>query len=134
MKDDTTRFTRYAIVIDPSLIVRTIIRICLGREGIEVAEYANPLEALRAMAHPEGARVPDLVFVETDFPASPINGLAMVKLLRSKPALQQTPIIIVSRRDRVYDRLLGRLAGANLYLVKPIMRQDLQAVVRQFVT
>jgi len=133
MKDDT-HFSGYAIVIDPSLIVRTIIRICLGREGIEVVAYEHPLEALHAMARPEGMRVPDLVFVEVDFPQSPLNGYTMVQLLRSKEVLQRTPILMISNRDRIYDRLLARLAGANEYLVKPLETQDLIQVVQRYMT
>jgi twitching motility two-component system response regulator PilG len=130
--NDSTRFSRSAIVIDPSLVVRKIIQVTLGREGIEVVSYAYPLEALTAMAHPEGMRIPDLIFLETDFPHSPLNGYTMVQLLRSKAVLHKTPMIIISRRDRTYDRLLARLAGANEYLVKPIMTQDLLDVVRRY--
>jgi twitching motility two-component system response regulator PilG len=133
MKDDT-HFSGYAIVIDPSLIVRTIIRICLGREGIEVVAYEHPLEALHAMARPKGMRVPDLVFVEVDFPQSPLNGYTMVQLLRSKEVLQRTPILMISNRDRIYDRLLARLAGANEYLVKPLETQDLIQVIQRYMT
>jgi twitching motility two-component system response regulator PilG len=131
---DDTRFSRYAIVIDPSLIVRTNIRIYLGREGIKVVGYTHPLEALHAMAQPDGMRVPDLVFVETDFPHSPLNGYTMVQLLRSKAVLHKTPIVMISQRDRIYDRLLARLAGANEYLVKPVLTQDLQTIIGKYIT
>lgn len=129
---DSNRFSRYAIVIDDSLVVRTIFRIRLSREGIEVVGYAHPLEALHAMARPTGMRIPDLIFIETDFPQSPLNGYTMVQLLRAKAALLKVPIIIISRRDRIYDRLLARLAGANEYLVKPVMTETLVDIVRRY--
>ena len=129
---ESSRSSPHAIVIDMSLITRKIIEVCLGREGIGVVSYADPLEALRAMARSHGEGIPDLAFVEVEFPQSPLGGYTMVQILRSRASAKALPIIMISRRDGIFDRLLARLAGANDYLVKPLTTQALLGTVHRY--
>lgn len=138
--DDSSRSSPFAIVIDDSLFIRKNIAACLrrkrieGRKEIEVEGYADPLEALRAMAGP-GARMPDLVFIAAEFPQSPLNSLTAVKILRSRATAQELPIIMIARpgHKRTLGRLFARLAGANEYLVKPLTRQAIQEMAERYI-
>jgi len=58
----------------------------------------------------------DLVISDIDMPR--MNGIELVKQMRSHPRLHSTPVIIISYRDRQEDRIQGLEAGADYYLTK----------------
>jgi two-component system sensor histidine kinase and response regulator WspE len=58
----------------------------------------------------------DLVVADVDMPR--MNGIELVRRIKSEPRLQSTPVVIVSYKDRAEDRRQGLDAGANFYLTK----------------
>jgi two-component system sensor histidine kinase and response regulator WspE len=58
----------------------------------------------------------DLVVSDIDMPR--MNGIEMVRSIKSDPALKHLPIVIVSYKDREEDRVTGLQAGASAYLTK----------------
>ena len=128
---NTAPLSPLVIVIDESPFIGTWIEIALRREGIKAIRFADPFEALRALAAPN-ASVPDFAFIGLDFPRARIkSGLTLIQILRSK--VPDLPVVIIARRDRVLDRLFARLAGAQDYLVKPLTTQAVIAAVRKYV-
>ena len=73
-------------------------------------------------------RPPDLIFVDLGLPK--LDGYEVIRLLKSRPALEHTILVILSRRDGMLDHLKGRLIGAHAYLTKPFKTQQILAVVR----
>jgi two-component system, OmpR family, response regulator MprA len=94
----------------------------LTAEGYDVTVAADGgaalLEAERA--------VPDVIVLDVSMPA--IDGLAVCRRLRSKGL--PTPILMLTARDAVPDRVAGLEAGADDYLVKPFAIQELVARLR----
>jgi len=94
----------------------------LSAEGYEVTVAADGgaalLEAERA--------VPDVIVLDVAMPA--LDGLAVCRRLRSKGL--PTPILMLTARDAVPDRVAGLEAGADDYLVKPFAVQELVARLR----
>lgn len=117
----------FVMVIDDSLVIRKILETCLHRAGYEVKSFPDGVEALHWCATPE-ARIPALVLVDVGLPK--LDGYDVIRYLKAKPALAQTIFVIVSRRDRVLDRLKGRLVGAHAYLTKPFKTQDLFDIIQ----
>jgi twitching motility two-component system response regulator PilG len=115
------------MVIDDALVVRTILDTCLHRAGYEVKSFEDGVQALLWLNTAQ-ARPPDLIFVDLGLPK--LDGYEVIRLLKSRPALEHTILVILSRRDGVLDHLKGRLIGAHAYLTKPFKTQQILAVIR----
>lgn len=110
------------VIIDDSLVVRKIVETSMSRAGITCLSFRDGYEALRALKN-EIKQPPDLVFLDINMPR--IDGFDLLRLLRSCPGFDDVPIVMLSSRDSVLDRVKCRLAGARGYLVKPFRTQDL---------
>jgi len=64
----------------------------------------------------------DLIVSDIDMPR--MNGIDLVKKIRSDPNLKEIPIIIVSYKERAEDRIKGLEAGANYYLTKSSFQDE----------
>lgn len=122
--------SRLIIVIDDSLTIRKILETCLQREGYEVRSFVDGVEALRWLASPEGM-VPALIVLDLMLPR--MDGLSVLHCLKRKPALAAVPVVVLSRRELILDRLKTRLAGANAYLTKPFKTGDVLAIINRLI-
>ena len=84
-----------------------------GRQGLELARRERP----------------DLIV--TDFMMPEMDGLTMLKALRADPQLAEIPVIMLSAKNQLDDRLSAREAGADVYLAKPFSPRELEAAMRQ---
>lgn len=94
----------------------------LRAEGYAVAGVAEGGEALAAIER----SVPDLIILDVAMPG--LDGLAVCRRLREKGL--GLPILLLTARDAVTDRVKGLDAGADDYLVKPFAAEELLARVR----
>lgn len=104
---------------DPSMV--SLVSLGLRYEGYEVLTAENGLEGLR-LAESES---PDLLILDWMLPG--LDGVGICKRIR---AHSEIPIIIITARDAVSDRVQGLDAGADDYLVKPFHIDELLARVR----
>lgn len=119
------------MIIDDSQITRTILKVCLRREGIDCLLFPDGVEALTALQ-----RQPDLVpaAVILDIGLPKVDGYKVAQILRRIPRLDQTAIVMLSGRSGVLDRLKARLAGVEVYLVKPFTQQTIISVISRYVS
>ncbi|MDT7575691.1 MAG: two-component system, OmpR family, response regulator MprA, partial [Pseudonocardiales bacterium] len=110
------------LVVDDDAPVRRMLERTLGAEGNEVRSVADGPQALVEIER----RVPDLVILDVAMPG--MDGLAVCRRLRGKGLA--TPILLLTARDAVADRVAGLDAGADDYLVKPFAPDELAARVR----
>ncbi len=94
----------------------------LRAEGFEVAVAADGGAALTSTER----SAPDVIVLDVAMPV--IDGLAVCRRLRSKGLV--TPILMLTARDEVPDRVAGLEAGADDYLVKPFAVEELIARLR----
>jgi two-component system, OmpR family, response regulator MprA len=110
------------LVVDDDPPLRRMLTRTLTAEGYDVTVAADGgaalLEAERA--------APDVIVLDVAMPA--LDGLAVCRRLRSKGL--PTPILMLTARDAVPDRVAGLEAGADDYLVKPFAIQELIARLR----
>lgn len=118
---------KLVMIVDDSLTVRKIIETSLRREGFESVSYADGIEALRAITEQRMKRIPDLVILDIGLPK--MDGYEFARRLKTKPQFNNTVIVMLTSRDRVIDRLKGRLAGAKDYITKPFKTQDVISVL-----
>ncbi len=115
------------MVLDTSPTSRTILVVILRREGHRVVCLGDPLEALRFLSRHGPA---DLLFLGLDLPG--MDGLAVLKYVKREPSLRQTvPIVLLEEEDGVLPRILARLAGAKHVVTKPLVRQQIVALVSE---
>ena len=102
---------KLVMIVDDSPTVRKIIETSLRREGFESVSYSDGIEALRAITEQRMRHIPDLVILDIGLPK--MDGYEFARRLKTKPQFNNTVIVMLTSRDRVIDRLKGRLAGAK---------------------
>jgi len=109
-------------VVDDEPAIREALKRALRVEGFDVALAADGSEALDRL----GESSPDAIVLDILMPG--IDGLEVCRLLRRIG--NRTPILMLTARDAVADRVEGLDAGADDYLVKPFALEELLARVR----
>lgn len=109
------------MIIDDSLTVRTIIQVGLRRKGMQVLGFTDGVAALCWLMTSQ-ARVPDLIILDIGLPK--MDGFEVARRLKARPQLQTIPIIMLTRRAGLLDRLKGRIAGACVYMIKPFRMEE----------
>ncbi|MFE9334165.1 response regulator transcription factor [Streptomyces sp. NPDC006925] len=110
------------LVVDDEPAVRDALRRSLSFEGYATQLAADGAEALEKVAEHQ----PDLVVLDVLMPR--MDGLTAARRLRA--AGQRVPVLMLTARDTVGDRVTGLDAGADDYLVKPFELDELLARVR----
>jgi two-component system response regulator MprA len=109
------------LVVEDDEAIADVLRRTLRQEGHEVRSSADGVEALRAAEE----LVPDLVILDLGLPG--LDGVEVCSRLRAD---SDVPILILTARADLDDRVEGLDAGADDYLVKPFERQELLARIR----
>ena len=112
------------LVVDDEPDIRDILRLTLETEGYEVHEAADGQEAIRMVPRVN----PHLILL--DFKMPKLEGPEVCRLLKKDILLQQLPIILLTSRGELSDKVQGIDAGADDYLVKPFEPTELVARVR----
>jgi two-component system response regulator MprA len=110
------------LVADDEPAVRTSLASALRFEGYEVVVVGDGVAALDAAE----SDAPDLVILDVLMPR--LDGIQTVRRLRARADM--VPVLLLTARDAMGDRVLGLDAGADDYLVKPFGLEELLARVR----
>jgi DNA-binding response OmpR family regulator len=112
------KVTSKVLVVDDEDHIVELARIYLTREGYEVEGVGDGSQALARF----GQIKPDLVVLDIMLPGA--DGLEICKEIRKH---SQVPIIMLTARDEVTDKVVGLEVGADDYLTKPFHPQELVA-------
>jgi DNA-binding response OmpR family regulator len=110
------------LIVEDEMPMRTVLRNCLTRSGYRVL-VANDGESGLAIALQEK---PDLILLDIMMPK--LDGFTVCAELRR--LTQKAPILILTAKGHIEDKVTGLDAGADDYLVKPFCREELLARVR----
>jgi two-component system response regulator MprA len=110
------------LVVDDEPAVREAVERALRLEGHDVLLAGDGVEALETL----DSRPPDAVVLDVLMPR--VDGLELCRRLRGRG--DRTPVLMLTARDAVSDRVEGLDAGADDYLVKPFALEELLARVR----
>ncbi|MBL5928875.1 response regulator [Lelliottia amnigena] len=110
------------LLIEDDLDLGNGVRIALADQGLDVIWVRRKEDAL----HQLDACVPELVLLDLGLPDG--DGMSVMAYLRQR--LKGIPVIILTARGTLQDRLCGLDAGADDYLVKPFVLAELLARVR----
>jgi DNA-binding response OmpR family regulator len=115
---------RRALVVDDEANIRELASLYLGQEGFEVSTCADGEKALAAMS----AGAFDVVVLDVMLPGR--DGLEVCREIRRS---SQVPILMLTARDDITDKVLGLELGADDYLTKPFHPKELVARAKALV-
>lgn len=104
---------RTVLVVDDSPTVLKLVGMALERQGHTVLVAANPLQALARLDEV----TPDLVLLDITMPH--MDGFQLCKLIKSNPQTAKVPVVMLSGKDGLFDKVRGRMAGAVDHVAKP---------------
>ena len=113
------------LAVDDSPVMLELLKRTLeGNYRILVAD--NAVDALSIIYH---EKISGLLL---DVTMPGIDGLELCRTVRNLPQFQELPIIMLTARDGLFDKVQGRLAGATEYLTKPFNAEQLRQTVDRF--
>jgi twitching motility two-component system response regulator PilG len=112
------------MVIDDSLTIRRSAELFLAQGGCQVILAEDGFDALAKISDHQ----PDVIFLDILKPR--LDGYQTCALLKKNARFAQTPVIMLSSRDGLFDRARGRMVGSDEYLTKPFTREALLRAVQ----
>lgn len=109
------------LLVEDESTIRRLMVMLLKRGGHQVVEAANGQEALTLAPREQ----PDLILMDIMMPG--MDGFETLRRLRTLPDIVDTPVIFLSAKGEVADRVEGLRLGADDYLVKPADPEELLA-------
>ncbi len=107
-----------AMVVDDSRTIRIILTKMLSELGLEVCPAGDGKEGLEVAEREKGA----FSVIMADWNMPEMNGLELVKRLRSDPRLASVPIVMITTETETRQVMAALEAGANEYVMKPFSR------------
>jgi adenylate cyclase len=123
----TTRARKLILLADDSPLIHRHTVPLLEDDGYEVRSAADGAEAIELCR----ALGPDLVITDVEMPL--VDGYGVCKALKADPATAHVPVLICSSLGEAADLERGFDAGADDYLVKPVLPEELSTRVRALV-
>lgn len=124
MSDMADRSAVKVLIIDDSNTIRRSAEMFLRQAGYEVILAEDGFDALSKISDHQ----PRIIFVDVMMPR--LDGYQTCALIKQNPHYRNTPVIMLSSKDGLFDRARGRLAGSDRYLTKPFNKEGLvQAVI-----
>lgn len=112
------------LVIDDEINIIEFIKLGLGYEGFQVDSAMDGPQGLAAAQR----IAPDIVILDLMLPG--MDGLEVCRRLRTNPTTQDVPVLMLTAKDEIQDRVTGLNTGADDYLVKPFDFVELLARIK----
>ena len=116
------------LVVDDSATIRRSAETMLSKEGCEVITAENGFEALSKITRHH----PDLIFVDIMMPR--LDGYQTCAIIKNNAEFRNTPVVMLTSKDGLFDMARGRVVGSDQYLTKPFTREELLGAVKQHAT
>ena len=116
------------LVVDDSATIRRSADTMLSNNGCEVITAENGFEALSKVTRHH----PDLIFVDIMMPR--LDGYQTCAIIKNNADFHDTPVIMLTSKDGLFDMARGRVVGSDQYLTKPFTREELLGAVKQHTT
>ncbi|MFO0676051.1 MAG: response regulator [Polyangiaceae bacterium] len=114
------------LVVEDSPMMRQLIVMALSRlRNVRIVEADDGVDGLKKLA---GKKF-DIILTDINMPI--MDGLKLVKRVRTDPVHKGVPIVIITTEGAAEDRQRALSLGANAYITKPIQAQEVIAKVRE---
>ena len=101
------------LVVEDSPTTRKVISITLGQSGYEIIEAGDGLEALSKLNEAS----PDLILLDIILPR--MDGYKILSIIKENPDFSDIPVIMLTSKDGILNKVKGKVAGSAAYLTKP---------------
>jgi two-component system, chemotaxis family, response regulator PixG len=113
--------------IDDSVSVYMQLAKLLTEQGYRSYGVQDPLKIMSTLIKHK----PKLIFLDLLMPVA--NGYEVCEQIRKTPSLKDVPVIILTAKDGLFDRMRAKVVGANDFLNKPIAHADMLRVLKKYV-
>jgi twitching motility two-component system response regulator PilG len=114
---------RTVLVVEDSPTTRKVIKMTLQGGGFRVIEAVDGVEALSKLNDDR----PDLVLLDIMLPK--IDGYKILSILKKNGETKEIPVVMLTSKNRIIDKVKGHLSAASAYLTKPFKPSELISVV-----
>lgn len=111
-------------IIEDDENIRNLLKVALAGSGYDAVGFETAEEGLAAMK----VREPDLAIFDLMLPG--ISGMEAIRRIRGREKTQNLPILVLTAKDKEYDKVVGLDGGADDYMTKPFGVLELLARVR----
>ena len=115
------------MLVDDSATIRRTAEAILKKEGYEVFTAANGFEAMSAITDSR----PDIIFIDIMMPR--LDGYQTCTLIKNNSYFRNTPVVMLSSKDGLFDRARGRIAGSEQHINKPFSKHELLEAIAKYV-
>ncbi len=115
------------MIIDDSKTIRRTAETLLKKSGCEVVTATDGFEALSKILEHR----PNIIFVDIMMPR--LDGYQTCALIKNNKMFKETPVIMLSSKDGLFDRARGRIVGSEEYLTKPFTKDELLGAITKYV-
>jgi twitching motility two-component system response regulator PilG len=116
------------LVVDDSPTVRKLVTMTLEKHGYQVVSAFDGVAAIKEIA----AHNPSLILMDVNMPR--LDGYQLCKLVKKHDSTKHIPVVMLSGKDGMFDRLRGRLVGCSGYISKPFVPEVLLQAVEQHIS
>ena len=121
------KIKRKVLVVDGSPTTRKVISIALGQKGYEIIEAGDGIEALSRLDEAK----PDLILLDIILPK--MGGYKMLSIIKENPEFKDIPVIILTSKSGILNKLKGKVAGSAAYLTKPFDPSQLVETIERYI-
>ncbi|HID50053.1 MAG TPA: response regulator [Chromatiales bacterium] len=114
----TGKRKKILVVEDSAMARKTVVNILLAK-GYDVMEARDGLEALIKLEK----MTPDIVLLDLILPR--MDGYEVLNVMKKEKKTKNIPVIALTSRDALFDKLKGKMSGTDEYLTKPIKSNEL---------
>ena len=114
------------MIVDDSPTIRKILGLTLERAGYKVVAEPDGESAIERLIQV----VPDLILLDIAMPK--IDGYEVCKRIKQDPRTKHVPVVMLSGKGALFDKVKGHMAGATEYLTKPFETPAVLAVVTNY--
>jgi len=118
--------TPKVLVVEDSTVSRKVITSTLSKKGYQILEAEDGFQALAQLSN----EAPDLVLLDLVLPG--MDGYKVLAHMKKKESFVNIPVIILTAKDTLFDKLRGKMSGSDEYLTKPFSPTELLAKVEKY--
>jgi twitching motility two-component system response regulator PilG len=113
------------VCVDDSPTIQQFVKLSLESSGYEVMSFLDPTQVIGNLL----AQRPLVILMDIEMPQ--IDGYELCRMARQVESLRPIPIVMLTGREGIIDRVRARMAGCTAYLTKPFNPQELLGLVRK---
>ena len=121
------KIRRKILIVEDSSTIRKVISITLSQKGYEIIEAGDGLEALSRLNEAK----PDLILLDIILPR--MDGYQILSIIRENPEFKNIPVIMLTSKDGIINKVKGKVAGSSAYLTKPFDPAQLVETIERYI-